>query len=171
MFKKLSMKKFTNLVGYSVVCFAYMLTNILLIGAMTETIKINNIYLAAVIGSPILTIFVTQALLKWFFVIENENERKKFERNLHQIYYAIMFAYLITFIICSILGKTFDLLSLILLTLFAILSNFMTPIRFEKGAMIEALIKNENKDAFFQRWPNWLFMIIFCVFLSIHLLA
>ena len=80
MFKKISMKKFTNLIGYSVVCFAYMLTNILLIGAMTETIKINNIYLAAVIGSPILTIFVTQALLKWFFVIENENERKN-EKN------------------------------------------------------------------------------------------
>lgn len=103
--------------------------------------KTDNIYIAALIASPILNIFITKLLTKC------TNSKINF---LH-LYYSSVFSLLFAFIYCSLLLRSFELIPLIILSIYIIFSQFLTPVSFDWKSVKKEIIKNSNGQAYFQK--------------------
>ena len=167
MSKKLISKKRYNFIMYSVVYLFFLLINIITFGYASESLQNSNIYVAIFIGSPFVTIGISQLFMNLIFEIKDDTERKTVELNLLHLHYIVQLTYLITFIVCSFIAKTFELIPLILATAFAIIGNFTSVIKINKPISIfNELIKNEEKSALFQRPQNWILLILGTILLS-----
>lgn len=172
-FKKFFSEKFPcivdSILGFGLIYLSYMFCTIMAIALSISVVKIENIYISSIITSCLLTMIISQIVIR--LTLKSGAKKEKIERNLTNLYYAVSFTYLFTFVLCSFLAKTTELLSLIFVTMFSIISNFLSPIKFDKEKLIYDLIKNEANDAFIQKKRNISLVLIGTIVLSFHLLC
>lgn len=149
------MKKFEK----GLICLIASLFNVIFIAFALQnfinTTKTNNIYIAALVASPILNIFITKLLTKC----------TTSKINFLHLYYSSVFSLLIAFIYCSFLLKTFELISLIVFTIYIIFNQFLTPISFDWESAKNEFFKNSNGQAYFQNKKNLIILVLETAFL------
>lgn len=163
--------KIDEIITYILTYIFYSGLFLILIWTSAEEFEIVNSCLTAFITSPF-SFFVTSKFLTFFIFLKRKEKyaqkiKTTFENNLQNIYYSVQVIFFFTFLFAMIFSESLSLLSLNIIILIIIASNFFTPTKFDKEEFVQHIIKNESGSAFLQNKTICIITVIASIALPI----